>query len=49
MVTFKQMRKILKPKSYKEFVDWMEGQTVKEDEIYDDNLLRWLEGQPVVD
>ena len=49
MVTFKQMEKVLKKKYYKEFCDWMNGQTVGIDGIFDDDLIRWLEGQPVID
>jgi len=49
MVTFKQMKKVLKPKAYKELCDWMNGQTVDEQGIYDDDLLRWLEGLGVID
>jgi len=49
MVTFKQLEKVLKKKYYREFVKWMEGQTVDEDGVYDDDILRWLEGQGVID
>ena len=54
MVTFKQMKKVLKPKAYKELCDWMNGQTVSVEDpdypqIYDDDLLRWLEGLGVID
>ena len=54
MVTFKQLKKILKTKSYKNLDDWMRGQTCGVNEkgetvIYDSDLLRWLEGSPVID
>jgi hypothetical protein len=43
------MKKVLKPKYYKELCKWMEGQTTDEKGIYDDDILRWLEGQGVID
>jgi len=49
VVTFKQMKKVLKKKHYEEFCDWMNGQTIDEKGIYNDDLLRWLEGQGVID
>ena len=54
MVTFKQLKKVLNPKSYKKLDDWMAGQTCSVNEkgetvIYDSDLLRWLEGLPVTD
>jgi len=54
MVTFKQLEKVLTAKAFKDLNKWISGQTIsmndkREAIIYDDDLLRWLEGREVID
>jgi hypothetical protein len=48
-----RIREIMKPKAYMEFTKWMRGQTTEmhngKIHIFEDDFLRWLKHQPVVD
>lgn len=41
-IPFKRIKEVLKPKYYKDFNKFMEGQTVCVDGVYDDDFFRWL-------
>ena len=44
-----RFKEILKPKSLKDLMKFMEGQTVDEDGIYEGDFLRWFYKQGVID
>jgi len=46
---FERLKEILKEKYYKELCKFMEGQTIDEDGIYEDDFLRWFYKLSVVD
>ena len=48
-ISFDRARKILKAKYYKELCKFMEGQTVDEYGIYDDDFLRFIKQMGVID
>lgn len=45
----KRLKEILKPKAYKELMEFMRGQTVDAEGIYEDDFMRWFYKQEVVD
>ena len=45
----KRIKEILKPKVYKEFCKYMNGQTMDMEGIYDDDFLRFVKKLPVID
>lgn len=46
IVTFKRLKEILEPKSYRNLVNWMIGQTCVEEGIYEWDFLKWVGTQP---
>ena len=48
-IPFKRLKQILKPKYYKEFSKWMEGQTIDMKGVYEHDFLRWVQRLPVTD
>lgn len=46
---YERFEQILKKKYYKELMKFMEGQTVNENEIYEDDFLRWFHKLEVID
>ena len=48
-IPFKRLKQILKPKCYKEFNEWMEGQTVDLKGVYEHDFLRWIKELPIED
>lgn len=44
-----RLKEILKPKAYKEFEEWMTGQTTSINGVYEDDFLRWVQKRQVVD
>lgn len=53
MINLKTLKKVLTPVYYKKLCKWLAGQTValieKEEWIYDNDLLRWLDDKPIID
>jgi hypothetical protein len=43
------IEKILKPKEYKRFIKWMEGQTTDMNGVYEDDFIRFVKGLGVTD
>lgn len=48
-IKFDRIREILKTKAYRDFLKFMEGQTVEENGVFDDDFLRFVKKYPVVD
>ena len=48
-IQFKRIKEVLKPKSYKDFLKFMEGQTVDERGVFEDDFLKWINEQEVTD
>jgi len=48
-IPFKRLKQVLKSKYYKEFSEWMEGQTTDMKGVYEDDFLRWVQELPVLD
>lgn len=48
-ISFKRLKQILKPKHYKKFSEWMTGQTVDMEGVYEHDFLRWVNELPVTD
>ena len=44
-----RLKKILKSKAYKSLMEFMEGQTVDEDGIYEGDFMRWFNKLEVID
>ena len=44
-----RLKEILKLKYYKDLIKFMEGQTMNETGIYEDDFLRWFYKLPVID
>jgi hypothetical protein len=49
VISYSRAREILKTKYYKQFLKYMEGQTVVEGGVFDDDFLRWVKGMRVID
>jgi hypothetical protein len=45
----KRLKEILKPKYFKDLMKFMNGQTVDDNGIYEDDFMRWFYNLPVVD
>lgn len=48
-IPFKRIREILKEEQYKKFLKFMEGQTVSEEGVYEDDFMRFVLKLGVVD
>lgn len=48
-IRFEILKEVLTKKAYNELMDFMIGQTVCEDGIYEDDFLRWINKLGVVD
>ena len=48
-IRFDRIKEILKPKEYKAFENFMRGQTVDEEGVFEDDFLRWVKRLPVDD
>ena len=48
-IRFERIKEILNPKMYKNFFDFMEGQTVCADGVSEDDFIRWVNKLGVVD
>jgi len=48
-ISFKRIKQILKPEYYKEFNNWMKGQTVDMEGVYEHDFLRWVQELPIID
>lgn len=48
-VPFRRIKEILKPRAYRELMDFMEGQTIEFEGIFDDDFMRWVHKIPVID
>jgi hypothetical protein len=48
-IEFKRIEEILKPEYYKEFLEFLAGQTVSVDGVYEDDLLRFVNKLGVID
>jgi len=46
---FERFKEILKAKYYKQLIKFMEGQTIDEMGIYEDDFLKWFYELPVTD
>ena len=46
---FERLKEVLKAKAYKELVKFMEGQTIDDNGIYEQDFLRWFYEQEVID
>lgn len=46
---FQRFKEILKKKYYNDLIKFMEGQTVDEEGIYEDDFLRWFYNLPNID
>ncbi len=46
---YERFKEILKPKALKSLMKFMEGQTVDDNGIYEDDFMRWFYGLKVVD
>ena len=44
-----RLEEILKKKQYDDFMKFMEGQTVIEPGVFDDDFIRWVKKLPVID
>lgn len=49
IVTWKQLEKKLGKTEYQRFLEWMNGQTTPEKGVYEWDLVRFLNNQPVID
>ena len=48
-IKFKRIERILTKKAFKDFMKFMEGQTVSLDGVYEDDLLRFIQELEVID
>ena len=48
-IPHKRIKEVLSSKAYKDFMDFMYGQTVCSEGVYDDDFLRWIKRLPVTD
>lgn len=46
---YERFKEILKSKAYKDLLNFMEGQTVDENGIYENDFLRWFYNKEVID
>lgn len=46
---FERLKEILKSKYYKDLLEFMEGQTVGSNGVYEDDFLKWFYKLEVVD
>lgn len=48
-IKIERLKEILKGSYYDQFMEWMEGQTVSEEGIYEDDFIRWINKLPIID
>ena len=48
-IKFKRIREVLKPKAYKEFCKYMDGQTVTSEGVPEDDFIGWMLKEEVSD
>ncbi len=52
-ISFSRLREVMKAREYNKFLKWMRGQTVGLEDgecmVYEDDLLRYLNHEPIID
>jgi len=48
-IKFERVKELFTAKAFKEFSEWMKGQTVDAGGVFEDDFLRFVKRQPVID
>jgi len=49
IIEWKRLKEVLNYEAYKDFSEWMRGQTCVERGVYSNDFVRWLNGGEVID
>ena len=48
-IKFKRLKEILKEEQYDDLMNWMRGQTVMEEGMFEWDVIRWMHKDEVID
>lgn len=49
IISWNRLKEVLTLQAYKDFYQWMTGQTCVEEGVYEHDFLRWLKKLPIID